>query len=58
MTNLFDLPFHEYMARRTKYAVDTMQRTNLVTVDGALVALMQAGWAREYWFNKVQGEQA
>lgn len=56
MNELFALPFHEYMARRTKYAVDAAQRTNLITIDGAGIALLQALWAREYWFKKVQGE--
>jgi hypothetical protein len=53
---LFALPFHEYMARRTKYAVDRMQRDNLIDPVYAGIALLQATWAREYWFNKVQGE--
>lgn len=52
MTNLFELPFHEYMAQRTKFAVDRAQRDDLITIDYAGLALMQAMWAREYWFNK------
>lgn len=54
MTELLDLPFHEYMARRTKYAVDVAQRDNLITIDYAGLVLFQAMWAREYWLHKVQ----
>ena len=55
---LFALPFHEYMARRTKFAVDKMQRDNLMGLDPvyAGIALLQAMWAREYWFKKNEGE--
>ena len=56
MTELFDLPFHEYMARRTKFAVDRAQRDNLITIDYAGLALLQAIWAREYWIARNQGE--
>jgi hypothetical protein len=52
MTGLFQLPFHEYMARRTKFAVDRAQRDNLIDMDYAALSLFQAMWAREYWFNK------
>jgi hypothetical protein len=52
MKDLFNLPFHEYMAQRTKFAVDRAQRDNIITIDYAGLALMQAMWAREYWFNK------
>jgi hypothetical protein len=50
--DLFALPFHEYMARRTKFAVDRMQRDNLIDPVYASIALLQAMWAREYWFKK------
>ena len=53
---LFDLPFHEYMARRTKFAVDRAQRDNLITIDYAGLALLQAIWARNYWLNKNQSK--
>ena len=53
---LFDLPFHEYMARRTKCAVDHAQRNNLITIDYAYLALLQAIWARNYWLNKNQSK--
>ena len=52
MDKLFELPFYEYMARRTKYAIDRMQKDNLITVDGYGIANLQAMWAREYWINK------
>lgn len=52
MSDLFDLPFHEYMARRTKFAVDAAQRSKLIDMDYAFLALLQAMWAREYWLKK------
>ena len=52
MNDLFALPFHEYIAYRTKYAVDVAQRTKLIDMDYAFVALLQAMWAREYWLKK------
>ena len=30
---LLQLPFHEYMARRTKFAVDRAQRDNLIDIE-------------------------
>lgn len=53
---MFELPFHEYMAWRTKFAVDRMQRDNLITVDYAGLALLQAMWAKEYWMKRNEGE--
>jgi hypothetical protein len=52
MENLFELPFEDYIALRSKFAVDRAQRDNLITIDYAGLALLQAMWAREYWFNK------
>lgn len=52
---MFDLPFHEYMYRRTKFAIDRMQRDNLITVDYTGFALLQAMWAREYWMKRNEG---
>lgn len=52
MENLFSLSFHEYMARRTKFAVDKVQQHNLFDIDYAGLALLQAMWAREYWITK------
>lgn len=55
MNELLKLPFHEYMAKRTKFAVDRAQRDNLITIDYNGLALLQALWAREYWFYKNEG---
>lgn len=52
MDDLFELPFYEYMAYRTKYAVDAAQRSKLIDMDYAFIAFLQAMWAREYWFKK------
>jgi len=52
MKELLEMPFHEYMAQRTKFAVDRAQRDNLIDMDYAGLALLQAMWAREYWMNK------
>jgi hypothetical protein len=48
--------FHEYMARRTQYAVDVARRTRLIDMDYAFLTLLQAQWAREYWFNKCEAK--
>jgi hypothetical protein len=53
---LLALPFHEYMARRTKFAVDRAQRSGVIDMDYAFLSLLQAMWAREYWLTKNQGE--
>ena len=55
MDDLFAMPFHEYMAYRTKYAVDAAQRSKLIDMDYTFIALLQAMWAREYWFKKMEG---
>ena len=52
MSDLFELPFHEYMARRTKYAVDVAQRSRVIDMDYGFLSLLQAMWARDYWINK------
>jgi hypothetical protein len=52
MSELFELPFHEYMARRTKYAVDAAQRSRVIDIDYGFLSLLQAMWARDYWINK------
>jgi hypothetical protein len=57
MSDLFALPFHEYMAYRTKYAVDAAQRSKLIDMDYAFLALLQAMWAREYWLKKNEGDE-
>lgn len=53
---LLALPFHEYMARRTKFAVDRAQRSGVIDMDYGFLSLLQAMWAREYWLHKNQGE--
>jgi hypothetical protein len=50
--NDIDKEFREYIERRTKYAVEVARRTNLIDLDYAGIALLQALWAREFWFNK------
>ncbi len=52
MENLFELPFEDYIAVRSKFAFDRLRRDNLITVDYAGFSMLQAMWAREYWFNK------
>lgn len=49
---LFELPFHEYMAYRTKFAVDHARRSGVIDMDYAAIAFLQALWARSYWFNR------
>jgi hypothetical protein len=44
--------FQEYIERRTKYAIEAANRSKLIDMDYAFLALLQAQWAREYWFNK------
>ena len=55
MDDLFAMPFDEYIAYRTKYAVDAAQRSKLIDMDYTFIALLQAMWAREYWFKKMEG---
>ena len=46
------LPFYDYMAYRTKFAVDKAQQYNNpdLCIPEA-VTMLQAMWAREYWFH-------
>ena len=48
----FDLPFHEYMARRTKFAVDKMTESKVIDIDYSSISLLQIGWAKAYWLHK------
>lgn len=50
--NDIDKEFQEYIERRTKYAVEVARRTNLIDMDRAFLNLLQAQWAREFWFNQ------
>ena len=50
--DLFAMPFHEYMARRTKFAVDKAQQYNYRDLcSPEAITMLQAMWAREYWFK-------
>lgn len=49
---LFKMPFHDYMAYRTKFAVDRIQRDKVIRPDYDFIALCQAIWARDYWLVK------
>jgi hypothetical protein len=55
---LMQLPFDEYMAYRTQFAINRAQRDNLIDIDYYFLSLLQATWARDYWVNKAQGVQA
>jgi hypothetical protein len=52
---MFALPFHEYIAYRTKFAVDRAKASRVMDMDYAFLSLLQAIWARDYWFAKVGG---
>jgi hypothetical protein len=54
LNQLFKLPFHEYMARRTKFAIDRAQRSGVIDMDYYFISLLQATWARDYWVNKAE----
>lgn len=49
-----DREFREYIEHRTRYAVDVAARKypGLIDMDYAFLTLLQAQWAREFWFNK------
>ena len=52
---MFALPFHEYIEYRTKFAVERAKASRVIDIDYSFLSLLQAGWAREYWFSKVEG---
>ena len=52
---MFALPFNEYMEYRTKFAVKHAKASRVVDMDYAFLSLLQAMWAREYWFAKAEG---
>lgn len=56
LDEMFTLPFHEYMARRTKFAVDRVQKDGLIDLDYYGLSLFQATWAKEYWVKRNEGE--
>jgi hypothetical protein len=53
---MFALPFHEYIAYRTKFAVERVKASRVMDMEYGFLSLLQAMWAREYWFSKVEGE--
>ena len=50
---LLNMPFEDYIQYRTQYALDVAKKSKVIDMTGDCLALLQAGWAREYWFNKV-----
>lgn len=53
LNDLLQLPFHDYMAQRTKFAIDRARYDNLIDMDYYFLSLLQATWARDYWINKM-----
>ena len=53
---MFALPFNEYIEYRTKFAVDRAKASRVIDMEYDFLSLLQAMWAREYWFAKVGGE--
>jgi len=53
---MFALPFSEYIEYRTKFAVERAKASRVIDIDYSFLSLLQAGWAREYWFVKVESE--
>jgi hypothetical protein len=54
---MFALPFNEYIEYRTKFAVERAKASRVIDMDYDFLCLLQAMWAREYWFVKVEGVQ-
>jgi hypothetical protein len=52
---MFALPFHEYIAYRTEFAVDRAKASRVMDMEYDFLSLLQAMWARDYWFAKVGG---
>ena len=53
---MFALPFDEYIRYRTKFAVERAEVSQVIDMDYGFLALLQAMWAREYWFFKARNE--
>ena len=53
---MFALPFNEYIEYRTKFAVERVKASRVMDMEYDFLSLLQAMWAREYWFAKVEGE--
>jgi|DEB3_MinimDraft_2_1074329.scaffolds.fasta_scaffold164639_1 hypothetical protein len=49
-----DKEFREYIEHRTRYAFDVAARKypGLIDFGNGFLELLQAQWAREFWFNK------
>lgn len=52
--DMFAMPFEDYIQYRTQYALDVAKKSKVIDMTGGFVALLQAQWAREYWFNKAK----
>ena len=52
---MFALPFNKYLEYRTKFAVKRAKTSRLIDMDYAFLSLLQAMWAKEYWFMKIKG---
>ena len=51
---MFALPFNEYMEYRTKFAVERAKASRVINMKYDFLCLLQAMWARDYWFVKVE----
>jgi hypothetical protein len=47
-SEMFDLPFDEYIRYRTDYAIKRAPEI----MGAEAIAFFQAMWARQYWFHK------
>ena len=52
---MFDLPFDEYIKYRTEFAVERAKSSGVIDMDYTFLSLLQASWAKDYWFTKVGG---
>ena len=52
---MFALPLDEYIKYRTEFAVERVKASRVMDMEYGFLSLLQAMWAREYWFSKVEG---
>ena len=52
---MFGLPFDEYIEYRTTFAIKRAKTSGVIDMDYAFLSLLQAIWARDYWFTKAGG---
>jgi hypothetical protein len=52
---MFALPFDEYIRYRTEFAIERAKTSGVIDIEYAFLSLLQAIWARDYWFTKVGG---